>query len=362
MRICYPKVEFLPDQGLLKNIELAGRVCYKSENHITDTSALAFVNMIKDREHLSVLEHGSVYLKVPTSKLEELKIVANDVWCFIIPSPYNQETNDGYSFVYTNLRYIQESNPELAQILIYNEALPEGVEYFTPEKNDPYKRYSFRIITNFKISEQYVRHRVFSHSKESSRYCNYAKKKFNNEISIVVPIGWAPFFNELTGTLEGIDEKWYLTPDKQGEELEEICRDNRWTLEKDSSGQSKIVFDFLGENYDLHKILSRCKLAEMDYMEAINNGSRPEDARDFLTLFTKTEQVMTGYLKDWQDLVRKRSIPGAQFEARWIADRIRAFLRRETSGRDDFEEEVIKIIQDSFRMDNHVVIPEPIFQ
>lgn len=362
MRICYTNVELLPDQGLLKNIELAGRVCYKSENYITDTSALSFVNMIKNREHLSVLEHGSVYLKVPTSKLEELKIVANDVWCYIVKSPYNQETDEGYSFVYTNLRYIQESNPELAEILINNRTLPEGVEYFTPEKNDPYRRYSFRIITNFKISEQYVRHRVFSHSKESSRYCNYAKKKFNSEISIVIPIECTDYFRGLTGVLEGIDEKWHLTPDIQGDELKEICKECDFKFEEGPSGQYQIVFDLLEDDYRLHKILSRCKLAEMDYMTDINNGVNPENARDFLTLFTKTEQVMTGYLKDWYDLIHKRRILGAQFEARYIADRIQSLLRKETSKKDNFEEEMMKILQSAPITENVFEMPEPVFQ
>lgn len=336
MRICYTEVEFLQDEGILKNIERAGRTCYKSENKITEDSALSFVNMIKDRKHLSVLEHGSVYLKVLTHKLKELNIVKNNVWCYIIHSPYGQETNEGYSFIYTNLRYIYESNPELAELIINGKALPEGVEYFTPEKDDPYKRYSFRIITNFKISEQYVRHRVFSHSKESSRYCNYAKERFNGETAIVIPFEYEDIFFGYKGKLEGIDEKWYFTPDIKEDSINNIAERCEWKLEEDSSS-NRFIFDFLEKDFRLHKILSRCKLAEMDYIEEIKNGIKPENARDLLTLYTKTEQVMTGFLKDWRDLINKRSIPGAQYEARYIADCIKRCLKKETSKSSDLD-------------------------
>lgn len=61
----------------------------------------------------------------------------------------------------------------------------------------------------------------------------------------------------------------------------------------------------------------------MDYIEEIKNGIKPENARDLLTLYTKTEHVMTGFLKDWRDLINKRGVPGAQYEARYIADCIK---------------------------------------
>ena len=49
-------------QGIYKQIERAGRTCYKSEDRITEDSAEKFVNMIKDRQHTAMLEHGTVYL------------------------------------------------------------------------------------------------------------------------------------------------------------------------------------------------------------------------------------------------------------------------------------------------------------
>ena len=49
---------------ILKQIELAGRTAYKSEDKITDNSAKLFVRMILNRGHLSVFEHQFVTVRV----------------------------------------------------------------------------------------------------------------------------------------------------------------------------------------------------------------------------------------------------------------------------------------------------------
>lgn len=319
MRICYTKAEIIPDNGLLKNIELAGRVCYKSEGKITDSSAKSFVEMIRGKNHFSVLEHGSIYLVVSKSSPLPLRELP---WCHIME-------DNGKIYYYTNFRYICQTLPTLADIILKDDPLPEGIEFFIPEKDDPYRRWSFRIITNFKISEQYVRHRAFSHSKESSRYCNYAKERFNNEISIVIPMGSEGWFGSMTGTLEGIDDKWYFTPD-DGDNNESMR--NQLALRFPVDEKKRFVLNLLEGAPRLNKVLSRCKLAELDYLDEIQNGSRPENARDFLTLYTKTEQIMTGFQKDWHDLIQKRCVPGAQREATFIATRIRKDLAREICG------------------------------
>ena len=51
--------------GVYKQIEMAGRTCYKSEDKITDTSYEKFINMLEKSEHGAMLEHGTVYLTIP---------------------------------------------------------------------------------------------------------------------------------------------------------------------------------------------------------------------------------------------------------------------------------------------------------
>lgn len=64
MRIIEPSIEILAiTPNPLQIIELAGRVCYKSEDKITETSAESFVRGIIKRGHESVLEHASMTVR-----------------------------------------------------------------------------------------------------------------------------------------------------------------------------------------------------------------------------------------------------------------------------------------------------------
>lgn len=62
MKIINPSVELImPMSGIdmLKTIETAGRVCYKSESNITDDSSIKFVESVMNNNHGAVLEHAS---------------------------------------------------------------------------------------------------------------------------------------------------------------------------------------------------------------------------------------------------------------------------------------------------------------
>lgn len=62
MKIIKPSVEILDDlnpEQILKKLEMCGRVCYKSEDRITDESSTRFIRNIIKRGHESVLEHFS---------------------------------------------------------------------------------------------------------------------------------------------------------------------------------------------------------------------------------------------------------------------------------------------------------------
>ena len=57
------KIENLPSQEDMKLIEAAGRVCYKSEERITDASFVDFISSIVRRGHESVLEHSMLTVR-----------------------------------------------------------------------------------------------------------------------------------------------------------------------------------------------------------------------------------------------------------------------------------------------------------
>ena len=68
MKLIESKVEVIEQQpgleGVYKQIELAGRTCYKSEDKITEDSAKGFVDRMIGSKHGAMLEHVTVYLKI----------------------------------------------------------------------------------------------------------------------------------------------------------------------------------------------------------------------------------------------------------------------------------------------------------
>lgn len=66
MRIIEPSFVIMPVNGeeILKNIELAGRTCYKSEDKITEDSARKFVAGIIKSGHESVIEHEKITVRI----------------------------------------------------------------------------------------------------------------------------------------------------------------------------------------------------------------------------------------------------------------------------------------------------------
>lgn len=67
MRVIEPYFEILDDiqgQEILKRLETYGRVCYKSEDRISDGSAEKFIKNILSRGHESVIEHEKISVRI----------------------------------------------------------------------------------------------------------------------------------------------------------------------------------------------------------------------------------------------------------------------------------------------------------
>lgn len=137
-------------EGILKQIERCGRVCYKSEDKITEGSAQKFVEMLIKRGHGAMLEQGTVYLKVLHFSLTWMKYGHNKY------SMLNHSV-DNYTYITTNYRVIIENN--WLDDLQY---LCEPTEYHE-------KRITAHFVCDRGISHELVRHRVFSFAQESTR-------------------------------------------------------------------------------------------------------------------------------------------------------------------------------------------------
>lgn len=89
MRIIEPCFEILDDvdgNDVLKNIERIGRVCYKSEERITDDSAKKFVTNILKRGHESVIEHEKISVRIVCDRGVTHEIVRHRI------ASYSQES------------------------------------------------------------------------------------------------------------------------------------------------------------------------------------------------------------------------------------------------------------------------------
>ena len=187
MKIIKPDVQFItPIDGatILKRLEQCGRVCYKSEDKITEGSAEKFVAGIIKRGHEAVLEHCS---------------------------------------------------------------------------------FTVKFICDRGVSHEIVRHRMASYCQESTRYCNYGKGKFGEEITVIRPS--------------------FLTEGTPGWQYWKVA----------------------------------CRMAEKSYFELLDWGCTPQEARAVLPTCLKTEVVMTANLREWRHFFKLRCSPAAHPQMREVA-------------------------------------------
>lgn len=182
-----------PPSDIAKYIERAGRVCYKSEDKITDDSAVNFCRRLIASGHESVLEHQS---------------------------------------------------------------------------------FTVKFITDRGVSHELVRHRIASFSQESTRYCNYSKDKFGNELTFIEPC-WLEDYNY------------------DGNTFNQLFRDSlRWA--------EAHYLNLLKKWED--------KIPDKRYKTGFrNNPWTPQQARAVLPNALKTEIVVTANLREWRTILKQRT-------------------------------------------------------
>ena len=167
-------------------IEIAGRTCYRSEDKITAESATKFIQMLKERHHMAMLEHGAI---------------------------------------------------------------------------------TVRFICDRGVSHEIVRHRIASYGQESTRYCNYSKDKFGNEITVI-------------DIKEGFPEM-------------SVASYAAWK--------------------------SAMKAAEIAYFLMLDAGSTAQEARSVLPNSLKTAIAMTANPREWMHFFSLRTDKAAHPQMREVA-------------------------------------------
>lgn len=125
------------------------------------------------------------------------------------------------------------------------------------------------------ISHELVRHRIASYSQESTRYCNYGKEKFGQEITFIDP----KFFQE----------------------------------------EKRLIWE------------NAMKTAEQSYFELLESGATPGEARSVLPNSLKTEIVVTMNIRSLRNFLKQRCAPSAHFQIKEVAIPLLKYLQREAN-------------------------------
>ena len=221
--------------GIYRQIEYAGRICYKSSDKITEDSAKSFVDRMVKSGHGAMLEHGTIYLYI--KGVDITKYLFNK---------YSKVVEGSLDHFYITTNY---------RVLIENGWL-DDLQYICEPTEFHEKRITVKFVLSRSIAQEYTRHRVFSFAMESQRYCNYSTDRFGNEVTFIEPC-------------------WY------------------------NSSESNALTDEL--------FISSLENAEWLYFNLLENGWKPQQAREVLPNACKTELVMTGFVSQWKDFFLLRS-------------------------------------------------------
>lgn len=254
MKLIEPSCEYWEQRDVVTHIARCARVCYaneKNENSYEKDEAL--VKRLINDKHVSMLRHASLYYIIPLEIFKEIdNIVGQAIKCFIdyyLHSPYIHKVYSAkYVYISTNKQFINE-NP--CEALKYYSVTPE--RFFEYDVTKPIRRFTFYLTTQISTTRELNRVSPNNIAEQSTRYCNYSKDKFENEVQFCKP-------------------HWY---------------DNADAYTKNLYRGSLIS----GEFY---------------YFKLLNEGFLPQDARGALPLDTASKVVYTYTLEEWVNIINKR--------------------------------------------------------
>ena len=310
MKLIKPHFEILEQQpgidSIYKMIELAGRTCYRSEDKITEDSAKGFVDRMIASGHGAMLEHGTVYLRIPheydDSTLTLYEDSEGDYWSNKYSKAVKvwKDEDTAYTYVTTNLRVLVENG------------WMDDLKYICEPTKYHAKRITVRFVCDRGVLAEFTRHRVFSFSAESTRYCNYSKDKFGNELTFIIPC-WMNKVNEGYYDLD-----WDVV-DGNGNSVsypypEDAKTVSFWYKHDNNDKPIHLTAEDLRDLY-----LSTLWDCEETYLKLLDSGWKPQQARAVLPNACKTELVMTGFVDDWKHFFFLRCPVNAHPQARELA-------------------------------------------
>lgn len=302
MRVIKAGYEILPKQkNLMKKIELVARTCYKSEDLITEDSCVKMVNNLIQRQHYAMLEHATLVLNVDSNSFNDALGLVNHLEKGLklrkdyktFKSYLNFTDYNAYYIISGNIRawieflsecveaigkiplffkkYLEQNKTEDNLVLFKSFYQENGGMFVYPEEEiwccqikDTSKlsirerliheTLSVEFTVDRGVTHELVRMRDCSFAQESTRYCNYSKGKFGNEITVIKPCFW----NEDTEVF------------------------NEWKM--------------------------GCEESEKSYFILLNEGATPQEARDVLPTSVKADIIMTTNIREWVHILELRAL------------------------------------------------------
>lgn len=292
MKLIKQSFQFVNQKGftlkdIYKHIEYCARISYKSQDKITDTSYEKFVNMLESRGHDRPLEFGTVYLDIPTKNLEPGIEYIKAVGKYALNPWSIKEDFDGHAYISTNYRVIKDNHWE------------DDLQYLCEPTEHHHKRYTVHMILDRGVMDEFRTHVGLSHLAESTRYCNYSKDKFGNELTFIKPC-------------------WLNVPEGKYNHCIMTSKDSP-DISVECVGSDEIgKYYNIGEDEGL--FLNGLVQSELTYLHLINNRKwTPQQARSVLPLGIKSELISCGFKDAWENFFKRRDAPDAHPMAQEIA-------------------------------------------
>ena len=310
MKLTSNKVEEYVQQsgtdGIYEAIASAARICYQTDATKMKMQPKEFVeNILLKNGHSRCLEFGTVYLTLsvdnmtkndnststPFSLLQLVNKYKNNSYSKVFlksDSPYLSMNSKAY--ITTNMRVIMQGDYETdfeAWKNSYDKNWLDDLKYLCKPTENHYKRRTFNMVLSRGASDDLRTHISLSSMCESTRFCNYSKGKYGNQLTGIKPY-WMNF---------NTDE-------------EVIIKEN------------SDLTSFSALSDDERQFLASMAQEETEYLKNAKNELQPQQLKRLFPLWAKCELRLCGFDDAWDNFMWRRLDEHADPECTEIAKMI----------------------------------------
>lgn len=244
MILIEPKVELLKEDNFYSHVANCARVCYASNNNSNISDEQFCKNVLIANNHLSMFRHATIYCKYNKNDWNRYTVDT-----FHLAQNINVIDLEDLYVIMNGQSYLEFKRNNIAENLKIDSHIIKDL----PNELNEYKRFTFKVTTQISTSRELNRVSPNNIAERSTRYCNYSKDKFDNQICICKPY----YYDNL-------------------------------------------------EIADQLAFINRMSEYEGNYLNRISRRWKPEDAREFLPLCTATEVVYTYNVREWRRIIDLR--------------------------------------------------------